>query len=574
MAGTSGDDSIVGTAGGDSLVGLGGADTLDGGGGLDSFVGGDGDDLLILSGPTEWSQVVDGGPGVDVLRIQNSEFGWGAPGHLGSTIYLNIESLASIEKLQFSSTSNQDLFAVITYDQLGTGLAADATLIGGQGADTLNVLAGVAGTYTVPTFSFQNWGPEDGIRLQGTDSRGYRLQATASHAGVDSLIGGSGDDTLIGGAGREHLDGLFASNSLDGGGGDDTLVSSRETDTLLGGDGDDLLLQYGVTSQYQVLDGGAGMDTLRASSDQPNGGVFGAPIHYEKLVSGLSSIERLEFASHSDQSLQVFLSHDQAQTLAPTLTVVGGQGADVLTVAVGDAPGDYALPAFQLENWQAQDTIELRGGAGASTLSGGAADAYLQGGAGDEHLSAAGAHNTLFGGAGNDVIVGGLGFNRTNGNTGDDTIQGRSHVGDWLLGGQGNDLIDASQSNAHNILNGNLGNDVIRGGAGGDSLRGGQGDDLVAGGSGADWITGDLGANTVTGGEGADTFFARGGGADVVTDFAKTQGDRIQIQAGLDFQTSQVGADVHIVISGGGSIVLLNQNLVTLGATSDWIVSG
>jgi hypothetical protein len=43
-----------------------------------------------------------------------------------------------------------------------------------------------------------------------------------------------------------------------------------------------------------------------------------------------------------------------------------------------------------------------------------------------------------------------------NGNKGDDTVIGHSLTGDWLLGGQGNDLIDATASTGHNICHLNL----------------------------------------------------------------------------------------------------------------------
>jgi len=77
----------------------------------------------------------------------------------------------------------------------------------------------------------------------------------------------------------------------------------------------------------------------------------------------------------------------------------------------------------------------------------------------------------LFGADGNDSITGGVGFDRVNGNKGDDVILGHSQTGDWLLGGQGNDVVNAFQSTGHNILNGNIGADTLFGGLGGDTLH-------------------------------------------------------------------------------------------------------
>ena len=173
--------------------------------------------------------------------------------------------------------------------------------------------------------------------------------------------------------------------------------------------------------------------------------------------------------------------------------------------------------------------------------------------------------NTLFGGAGADSIVGGTAFNRVNGNTGDDTIVGHSSVGDWLLGGQGQDSIDASASTGNNIVNGNMGDDTIVGGLGVDSLRGGQGNDVIHAGPNGDWISGDLGTNTIYGGQGMDTIHA-GAGHDIV--YGWHTGDHVQLGSGA-YGATQVGSDVHVTFSNGGEMDLINTQLSSL--QSGWI---
>jgi beta-glucanase (GH16 family) len=175
--------------------------------------------------------------------------------------------------------------------------------------------------------------------------------------------------------------------------------------------------------------------------------------------------------------------------------------------------------------------------------------------------------NVIHGNGGNDSIVGGNGFNQINGNTGDDTIIGHSTTGDWLLGGQGQDSIDASASHGNNILNGNLGNDTLIGGAGADTLRGGQGDDVIHAGSGNDWISGDLGNNTIYGGQGADTFHA-GGGHDVINGWHN--GDHVHIDQGVTYTVAQVNGDVHITLSNGGEMDLIGVQQSSL--QSGWII--
>jgi Ca2+-binding RTX toxin-like protein len=183
-----------------------------------------------------------------------------------------------------------------------------------------------------------------------------------------------------------------------------------------------------------------------------------------------------------------------------------------------------------------------------------------------------GTANGIRGGAGDDRLTGGNDFNDVNGELGNDTLIGRSVLGDLLMGGQGNDSIDASQSTGRNQLNGNLGNDALVGGAGGDTLRGGQGDDVIAGGGGDDFLSGDLGRNTLTGGPGADGFHASAGGLEVITDFSGRAGDRILIDSGIGYQLGQQGADLHIFLSGpaGGEVVL--QNVQQSAFQPGWIL--
>jgi Ca2+-binding RTX toxin-like protein len=187
---------------------------------------------------------------------------------------------------------------------------------------------------------------------------------------------------------------------------------------------------------------------------------------------------------------------------------------------------------------------------------------------GNDTLTAVSGYNYLRGGDGQDSLQGGSGFDDINGNAGNDTVDGGSGGSDWLVGGQGNDLITAHAG--QNILYGNLGDDTLQGGSGGDLMRGGQGDDVIVGGIGNDWISGDRGHDTLTGGAGADTFHGFSGmGIDVVTDFNVAQSDHVQLDPGTAYTVSQVGADVHVDMTGGGELVLQNTQLSSL--PSGWI---
>ena len=249
----------------------------------------------------------------------------------------------------------------------------------------------------------------------------------------------------------------------------------------------------------------------------------------------------------------------------------GGIGLDSHLQFTAAATGDYSLQVRGVGLTAGSFRLQAEDGSGQNLLLNGdlrGSNVFVQGGAANDTIAALAGSNTLFGGAGADSLIGGTGFDRINGNLGDDVILGRSGAGDWLLGGQGNDWIDASASTGHDIVNGNLGNDLIIGGSGGETLRGGQGDDLIAGGAGADWISGDLGHNTLTGGGGADTFHG-GAGIDRVTDFASGQGDRIQLDGGVTYAVSQMGADTVIMLSSGGQMTLAGVQASSL--TDGWI---
>jgi Ca2+-binding RTX toxin-like protein len=151
---------------------------------------------------------------------------------------------------------------------------------------------------------------------------------------------------------------------------------------------------------------------------------------------------------------------------------------------------------------------------------------------------------------------------------GDDTITGGSGGADWLLGGQGNDLISVGGGTA--FINGNLGADTVNGGSGADTVHGGQGADAVNGGGGNDEVSGDLGNDELSGGTGADTFhFVLNGGVDRVLDFKLGEGDRIELDGIVSYTVVQVGADT-VILDGmvTDQLTLAGVQATTLGAGS------
>jgi Ca2+-binding RTX toxin-like protein len=213
--------------------------------------------------------------------------------------------------------------------------------------------------------------------------------------------------------------------------------------------------------------------------------------------------------------------------------------------------------------WGGTGNDTLSGMDGADTLMGGRGNDTLIGGNGEDILSGDGGADSLLGGWQSDTLLGGRGADRLVGDVewlnsqgandlldgGDDddlligdaaTIYGAGKGGrDRLVGGAGSDVLigdgDVMKDNAKG------GADTLEGGSGDDWLYGDArtwsstvtgGDDKLYGGDGNDHLIGGGGADLLSGGAGADRFvFHPGSGYDEITDFSRSERDRIDLRA-------------------------------------------
>lgn len=100
----------------------------------------------------------------------------------------------------------------------------------------------------------------------------------------------------------------------------------------------------------------------------------------------------------------------------------------------------------------------------------------------------------------------------------------------------------------HDTITGTRLSDLLKGGSGDDVVNGGRGNDRLYGESGADTLIGGPGRDVMTGGWGADDFVfrsaaesLRGSRNDVITDFSRRQGDKIDLSA-FDANENRRGA--------------------------------
>ncbi|MEY3401863.1 MAG: hypothetical protein RLZZ86_1478, partial [Cyanobacteriota bacterium] len=202
-------------------------------------------------------------------------------------------------------------------------------------------------------------------------------------------------------------------------------------------------------------------------------------------------------------------------------------------------------------------------------------------------------NDTLIGGLGNDILFGGLGADTLIGGDGSD-IYHVDNAGDVVteyfdgdLGGVdtvfssvnftlGFGLENLTLTGAGNINGtGNGNNNVITGNSANNILNGGLGNDTLIGGLGNDTLIGGLGADTLYGGDGSDTYSvdnagdvvteyyteAVGGskfeGIDIIKDFQRTEGDKIQVRK-IGFGATSLDQFSYNALSG---------NLSFLGST-------
>jgi Ca2+-binding RTX toxin-like protein len=187
----------------------------------------------------------------------------------------------------------------------------------------------------------------------------------------------------------------------------------------------------------------------------------------------------------------------------------------------------------------------LFAGREADTLAGMAGNDMLNGGSGDDKVWGGSGNDQLSGGTGNDLLVGGFGADRMDGGNGRDVLLSRSDAGEMVAAQDGTTQIFADETAAFTAVK-----DVMTGGRGADTFRF-EGlvnakDEIVAKHVNADgtidWA-GVTGENNATHDHWVDGF-----GNDVIRDFNRREGDKIEISA----HTAEVKSIEHLDSNGDG----------------------
>jgi Ca2+-binding RTX toxin-like protein len=488
-----GSNDVIHAGAGNDVIGIGSS-------GNDTVRGEGGNDTIEAAGSLNDRDAIDGGAGVDLLKLSGNTY--------ASGLVFKSTTVVGIEKIG-----------------LGAGYSYNLTL------NNANVALGQ--TLTIDGSAL---GSSNSLRVDGSAETNGHLVLTGG-AGADVLIGGHGSDRLAGGAGDDILD--LSAGGLDIAGG------GAGTDSFRGGAGFDVRMR---------LDGGDGSDTLILNGDYV--------LRFQSTT--LKGVESLELQGAHDYSLTMDTANvaagqslsvlafalGQANSLVfdgraevnGAFNVMGGSGDDTIrggagndTLTAGNATTDYSgvyKPAYG-------DVVDLsRGGVdyasgygGVTFLMGGAltADDRLQGGGNPWDYCLA----VLDGNYATRVTMNGLTMSMI------DEVRltkGHDYNLDVYVGNQQVVTVDGSSLTTADQMNVSLGGSTITkgvliGGAASDTLTGSREHDSIVGGGGADRIDGGDRGDTLTGGAGADTFVfnyvSYGGEADTVTDL--TNADKLDV---------------------------------------------
>jgi Ca2+-binding RTX toxin-like protein len=361
IVGTAANNTIQAGDADDLVFGLAGNDSITGGAGDDCLFGGAGDDTFFANLSEAEFDDLQGGSGVDTLQRTTT----GGQGDL----VLN----------QFVATNGIER---VNMDAGGQNRGID-----GNAND--NVLDFSATTF----FSARNvegGGGNDTITATNSATRTYD-----GNAGNDVLNGGSVADNLIGGTGDD---------TISGNGGNDTIKGGADADSLNGGDGDDTFLANLSEAEFDILQGGSGIDTLQRTTD---GGQGNLVLNQFLATNG---IERVNLdAGGQNKDIDGNANANILDFSATTLLSrnVFGHGGDDIITATSSATRTYD------------------GGADNDVLNGGSVADNLIGGTGADTISGGGGNDTIVGGAGADSLTGGGGSDRfvfNNASEGIDTI--------------------------------------------------------------------------------------------------------------------------------------------------------
>jgi trimeric autotransporter adhesin len=609
LTGTQYGDVLIGSQTTDSnnskdiLSGGAGDDILDGRTGRDTLYGGMGNDTYIND--AEGSLSDEGGNDTYKLSID-----FASTATLGN---LFISDSDGVGKVFINDVLISGKATVVKRDILGnpTVWSLDGYYLTPYGSNDVKISKTIGGTNNNPLSTgidvlVQSLSPDRSWLGISFDT------ALNGTTGNDSLRGSQYGDGVSGFAGNDTIKSGYGNDTLVGGVGADSLVGGYDDDIYryMSGDGIDTIYETGSSTDADKLiitnyaSSVAVMNRVGNTSDFMitfTGTTTDSILVKQGLEGGGDALEKVSFESGGSKTISQIRTEVLAkQTTVENDTIVGidgvgntlsgGSGNDSLT---GDSLAD------RLNGDAGNDT--LKGSSGNDTLAGGIGLDSLEGGSGGDvflFTKLDGADTIYDRGGSSDVdtlIITGYAstaaiYNRV-GNTNDFTItfstgtdsitvqQGLEIGGDTLeqitfaSGGSktaiqlrpellakqvtaGNDTITAF-TGVSSTISGGAGNDSLTGSTQADIINGESGNDTMLGGTGVDSLSGGVGIDLLTGGSSGDRFsfvsgdMSVGANADRITDYSRTQADKIAL---LSYGLSATGFVGTGAMSAGGAV--------------------
>lgn len=397
-------DDLIYTRGGNDWVRTGdGRDYVDGGDGNDALYGGAGDDILVGGNGNDY---IDGGAGAysDYIYGGNGDDKlWGREGT--DTLH--------------GGSGNDKLYGGSGNDYLRDDGGADY-FDGGAGSDT----ASYYGWYSSSSANTKT--------LKVNLSTGYNNSADTYYS-IENLMGSNTQkDHLTGTGGANTLNGLGGDDKLYGLGGNDTLKGGDGNDTLTGGDGADTFFFSDGDGTDTVTDFDFDLDTIKLNDDifnpaNPPSGSTVVQSGSNVLITysgGVITLENVDLSAWAPP--------------APTPTVDGTDGDDVIYLSYVDAEGDSASDGADIiYGYEGDDTINsgrgndtILGGDGDDRIISGRGNSVVYGGNGNDNISVRD-NSVAYGGDGDDILFGHLlkgGTQTFTGGSGHDTFEFDYHT--------------------------------------------------------------------------------------------------------------------------------------------------
>ncbi|NNU65602.1 metal-binding protein [Rhizobium sp. WYCCWR 11152] len=230
-----------------------------------------------------------------------------------------------------------------------------------------------------------------------TVTTGAGNDAISGGDGADTLSGGGGDDTIYGNAGNDKLIGGDGNDRITDGGfgfvsGPDGSLQPEIVD-IDGGDGDDLItIERFAPLISGTIDGGAGIDTLRASA------LRGLTIKNVEVLE-LADFQVSGSSSQFESFDKIARSTDPVFNFDPSLIVTDSAHLDL-----SDELGDLGTLVRGFSG------IDVKTGDGNDEFAGSDVNDIFDGSAGSDLINGNDGNDKLTGGDGNDTINGGSGI--------------------------------------------------------------------------------------------------------------------------------------------------------------------